>query len=170
MAAWSKAIIPVAIIALVVFAGSRLMTASDPVIQPIEYSHKLHVQDEGLECIDCHLQVEEKPYATIPSIEVCTDCHDEEPISESPEELKLVEHIKRDSTIAWKRIYRVPDHVYFSHRRHVVLGEISCASCHGNVAEQEAPVRSPQFDMHMDWCMDCHRENKVSNDCLSCHR
>jgi hypothetical protein len=23
--------------------------------------------------------------------------------------------------------------------------------------------------MTMDWCMNCHAKNKVTNDCLACH-
>jgi len=170
MAIWLKRITPLVIIGMVLVAASRLIPKPEPIVQPIQYNHKLHVEQEGMECIDCHRYVEEKPYATIPQIEICSDCHFDEPLSESPEEEKLIAHVESDSAIPWERIYRVPDHVYFSHRRHVTLGEISCSNCHGNVAEQLAPAPQPMTPMSMEWCVDCHRENKVSNDCLTCHR
>jgi len=170
MGTWLKRLTVPVIGVLILIAAVRLVPETEPIVQPIRYSHKLHVEQEGMECIDCHQSVEAKPYATIPQIDVCSDCHADEPLSESPEEVKLLAHIERDSVIAWDQIYEVPDHVYFSHRRHVTLGQISCSDCHGNVAEQLEPAPAPMTPMTMEWCMDCHRENKVSTDCLTCHR
>jgi hypothetical protein len=144
--------------------------STDPIIQPIAYNHNLHVEQEGLGCLDCHALAEEMASATIPPLAVCQDCHDEEPMSESAEELHLIEYLETGTEIPWNRIYEVPDHVYFSHRRHVVLGEIQCSECHGRVADQTAPPESPLMELSMDWCMDCHRGRQVSNDCLACHR
>jgi hypothetical protein len=38
------------------------------------------------------------------------------------------------------------------------------------VSEMTAPPPAPVSELSMDWCMDCHRERKVTNDCLACHR
>lgn len=140
------------------------------VVQPIAYNHKVHIEEGGLECTDCHRYVEKMAAATIPGIEICQDCHGDEPISDSPEEIKLLKYIEKDSEIPWKRIYELPDHVYFSHRRHIVLGELDCSDCHGNVAELTAPARYPYLPVTMDNCINCHELHKVSTDCLACHR
>lgn len=169
MTTYLKRITPWVILILVSVAGWRLLPETTPIIQPIAYNHNLHVEGQGLECIDCHSNAESMPAATIPDLAVCEDCHDTDPLSESPEETKLIAHIEEGREVDWQRIYRVPDHVYFSHRRHVTLGEVSCSTCHGNVAQQREPVRAPVNQITMEWCLDCHRENKVSNDCLACH-
>ena len=35
--------------------------------------------------------------------------------------------------IEWERIHNLPDHVYFNHSQHVVVGQQQCQTCHGNV-------------------------------------
>jgi hypothetical protein len=159
-----------ALILLSIAVVWAFMRPPAPIVQPILYNHNLHVEEEGLECIDCHETVEDHSFATIPRIEICQDCHEGEAISESPEEAKLLAHVEREEEIQWNRIYEVPDHVYFSHRRHVSLGELDCIVCHGDVADQVVPAVAPETALSMHWCMDCHKENKVSNDCLACHR
>ena len=141
----------------------------DNIKQPISYNHKIHIEAAELSCIDCHIYYEEYASASIPNIEICGECHSDEPISNSYEEVKLLEFINDERLIHWRQIYNVPDHVYFSHRRHVVLGEIECNECHGNVAELITPIDKQDFEMTMDFCMDCHKEHNVTNDCLTCH-
>jgi len=170
MPGWLKRFAAIALVPLVVLAVWSLIPGRAPILQPISYNHNLHVEDEGLECIDCHDTAEDAAYATIPVLEVCIDCHDTEPVSESPDEAMLIAHIEGGIEIGWNRIYSVPSHVYFSHRRHVTLGELDCSVCHGAVSEQTQPVVAPVTPLSMDWCMDCHYENKVINDCLACHR
>src|SRR4030066_1204073 len=114
--------------------------ARQTIIQPISYNHKLHVEKAELKCVDCHLYVETMAAATIPNIEVCSDCHSGEPLSDSPEELKLLKYIEAGEKIPWQKIYTVPAHGYFSHRRHVTIGEIECSKCHGKVKEWAEPA------------------------------
>lgn len=165
-----KRLIPLGIVAFVLVVSWRILPKPEPIVQPILYNHNLHIEQEGMECLDCHEYAEEKPFATIPRLAICQDCHDEDPLSESPEEEKLIAHIESGDEIDWRRIYNVPDHVYFSHRRHVSIGEVACSTCHGEVSDQIVPVDGPVTDLTMEWCMDCHRENKITNDCLACHR
>ena len=163
-----KVLFPVIVIVLVL-ALWVLFAGQSKIIQPISYNHKVHIEEAGLECIDCHRYVESMAKASIPNINLCTDCHGDEPISESPEEIKLLEFIEQKQNIPWKQIYSVPDHVYFSHRRHVVLGELECSNCHGNVSDLTAPAQYAYLIPSMDNCIDCHKQNKITNDCLTCH-
>lgn len=160
------AVIAILLVLLVWF----VLNLNSKIIQPISYNHKVHIEEAGLECQDCHVYVETMPSATIPGIEVCSECHEDEPMTDSPEELKVIKHIKDGKEIEWKRIYELPDHVYFSHRRHVVLGELECATCHGNVESLTEPDSWPFRELSMDNCMDCHKEHNVTTDCLACHR
>ena len=136
--------------------------------QPIAFNHELHVEEMGAECTDCHQHVLDGARATIPNIGVCADCH-EEAQTDSPEEARLVEYIQAGEPIPWLKVYTVPDHVYFSHRRHAAIAEIACETCHGEVGQQSQPVTRPAVEMTMDHCMDCHEETGASNDCIWCH-
>lgn len=138
--------------------------------QPIQYNHKLHVQDNEMECVECHQYAESHARATIPNIEVCGDCHSDEPMTDSVEEAKLIEYVSDGRKIPWTKVYRVPSHVYFSHRRHTTLGQVDCATCHGSVEDMTTPFSRPSVRMSMDWCMKCHETNGVDNDCTRCHR
>jgi len=43
--------------------------------QPIEYSHRLHAGELGIECQYCHSGAGRSRYAGIPSASVCMNCH-----------------------------------------------------------------------------------------------
>jgi hypothetical protein len=135
--------------------------------QPISFNHKKHV-DQGLECDACHRYYKTQSFSGLPSIAICLECH-KEPITSNPEEEKIRQYEKKKEQIPWRHIYGEPDHVFFSHRRHVVLGKIACQTCHGNIAQSEKPPSKPWVKMTMSWCMNCHRKSKATNDCLACH-
>jgi len=61
--------------------------------------------------------------------------------------------------IRWTRIHNLPDHVYFNHSQHVVVGKQACQTCHGNI--QEMPEVYQFAPLSMSWCINCHRETKV---------
>ncbi len=135
--------------------------------QPIAFNHKLHAEND-LECLDCHPYYEEQAFSGKPSLETCSTCH-EEPQGESPEEKKLIDFIESGKEIEWKRLYEIPEDVYFSHRRHVSLGNIECSACHGDIGESLKPP-SKSVEMSMGRCMKCHEEKGADNDCIACHR
>lgn len=137
--------------------------------QPIAYNHKIHIEEAELGCIDCHARSTTHQKASIPNIELCVECH-EEAMTESTEEEKLVAHITENQRIPWVQVHRVPDHAYFSHRRHVTLGKVGCTECHGNVAAMTRPFAKPSVKITMEWCLACHEKNRVDTDCATCHR
>lgn len=157
------------VLALATAAVALAYVRRSTIEQPIAFNHRLHLEDLAMDCTDCHLYAESGVRATIPNLEVCSDCH-EEAVTESPEEARLVEHIASGERIPWQKVYRVPPHVYFSHRRHTAIAGIDCESCHGVMREQVQPVTRPAVRITMDRCMDCHYETGASNDCLLCHR
>lgn len=154
---------------LVAGAGAAALLGPGPVDQPIAFNHSKHVQDLGLDCTVCHLYARTGTRATIPNIQVCGMCHTS-PLTESPEEAHLVEHIESQEPIPWRKVYWVPEHVYFSHRRHTSAGEIQCETCHGAIGELSTPVSRQLVEISMDGCVQCHRLQQVSTDCINCHR
>ncbi len=155
--------------AVLIVAGTFFLGSRGSVDQPIGFNHSKHVEDLGLPCTTCHLYAETGTRATIPNIEVCGMCHTA-PLTESPEELLVVEHVQSGDPIPWRKVYRVPEHVYFSHRRHTSVAEIACETCHGNIGELSTPVSRPIVKITMDRCMQCHQSSAVTTDCISCHR
>lgn len=149
-------------------SGEALPSASSGA-QPIQFNHKLHVADQGLDCVECHQHVTRNRKATLPGKEICIGCHSEAQ-GTSPEEQKLVALLASSEELHWKRVYILPEHVYFSHFRHVTLGQIGCQSCHGEMRELTAPPRKPATNIiNMGFCIGCHEDRRASNDCLACH-
>lgn len=70
--------------------------------------------------------------------------------------------------LQWSRVYGyVPEaHVRFNHAPHI-RANVECATCHGNVGEQTIAQRN--VDLHMGFCVTCHRANDAPTDCLTCH-
>lgn len=167
-----KNIITAIVIGIIIISGLSLFGLSrgpKPIIQPIPFSHNIHVEDQDLECSLCHTQVTKHPRATLPSITTCQTCHSE-PMTETEIEKTLLSYTDENREIPWKRVYNVPDHVYFSHRRHVTIGNVLCESCHGEMGQLTEPPSAPLINITMDYCMECHEEHKITNDCLACHR
>lgn len=135
--------------------------------QPLAFNHRIHGEN-GMECLDCHPYYEENASSGRPSQEECSFCH-QELLGESQAEKKLIEYIKSGKKIEWNRLYRVPEDVYFSHRRHVVLGDIQCSTCHGDIGESSKPPSKP-LNITMEKCIKCHKKRGAEIDCISCHR
>jgi len=138
-------------------------------VQPIVYNHKIHVEEVGLSCEECHVNVNMQARASIPNIQICGDCHNDVE-SEKQETRKVAKFVTDGNDIPWVQVHNVPDHAYFSHRRHVVLAQIECSICHGDVSKMEKPFTMPYTTIEMRWCLDCHEKRSVSTDCYACHR
>ena len=48
---------------------------NEPVTQPIEFDHRHHVSDDGIDCRYCHNTVETSSSAGYPATSVCMNCH-----------------------------------------------------------------------------------------------
>jgi len=126
--------------------------------QPIAFSHKLHAGEYEIECQYCHTGVNKGKSATIPSANICMNCHNVIKRS-SPEIQKIYAAIENNEPIEWVRIHNLPDFAYFNHAQHVEVGQLDCANCHGEIQEMEVvQQRSP---LTMGWCIDCHRQTVV---------
>jgi hypothetical protein len=158
------------------FAGAALIfnvpARPDAPEQPIAYSHRLHVSSPKgpqLDCAFCHQNAEQSRYATIPNVTaVCMACHETEK-ADSPEIQKLAAYSARGEQPPWKRVFwfEPSADVFFTHKPHV-KGGIECTVCHGNVPQMDSARR--EVNQTMGWCINCHRERQVSNDCYVCHR
>ncbi len=125
--------------------------------QPINYSHKLHAGDLGLDCRYCHNFVELSPHANIPPTQTCMNCH-KLILTESERLLPVRESWSNKIPIKWVRVHKIPDYAYFNHSAHLRAG-VGCYSCHGNVAEMEKVMQVQPLSM--SWCLECHRNPDI---------
>lgn len=144
----------VAIAGLLILVRSPYGTKQNrQIVQPIEFDHRHHVGDEGIDCRFCHFSVEKSPSAGIPSTTVCMGCHAQ--IWNKSPLLGLVrEHYFTDRPIPWQSVHNLPDFVYFNHSIHVNKG-VGCVSCHGRL--DHMPAVEQVSPLTMGWCLDCHR-------------
>jgi formate-dependent nitrite reductase cytochrome c552 subunit len=122
-------------------------------IQPVSFSHSIHVDQVGLDCRYCHNAVEKSWYSNIPSAGTCMNCHNQVLANDS--RLALVrESALTGKTIPWVQIHKTPDYVYFNHSVHVNRG-VSCVECHGEINKMDEVYHAKPFSM--GFCLDCHR-------------
>lgn len=121
--------------------------------QPVPFSHKHHSAELGLDCRNCHQQVEAQATAGLPPTHTCMTCHSEiwtgsvmlAPVRES---------WAKNEPLHWTRVNRLPDYVYYNHSVHIAKG-IGCSSCHGAMNEQNLTYPAQSFTM--EFCLTCHR-------------
>jgi hypothetical protein len=121
--------------------------------QPVEYSHKLHAGDLGMDCRYCHSTVERSSFAAVPPTQTCMNCHTKVR-ADSALLLPVRESFATDKPIPWVRVHNLPDYVYFDHRAHLHAG-VGCSTCHGRV--DQMPRITQEKPLTMGWCLDCHR-------------
>lgn len=126
----------------------------DPLRQPVPFSHKHHVGDDGIDCRYCHSGVETSAFAGIPPLSTCMTCHSQL-YTDSEALAPLVRAFASEVPLHWRRIYKLPDFVYFNHGIHIAKG-VGCVSCHGRV--DQMPLTWRVAPLTMRWCLDCHRD------------
>jgi len=145
-------------------------------VQPIKFPHDLHAGAMQINCQYCHTGAYKSKNASIPSLNVCMNCHkvitglkgSKEP---SAEIHKIYDALgydpqtqKYDSTkmrpVQWVRIHNLPDLAYFNHSQHVKVQGLECQTCHGKVQTmKEVYQYSP---LTMKWCIQCHKRTEVN--------
>jgi hypothetical protein len=120
--------------------------------QPIDYSHRLHAGELGIDCQYCHGGVKESARAGIPTTETCMACHSQ--IATNSEKLQpLRDAWESEKPVEWVHIHKLPGFAYFNHSSHVNVG-VGCATCHGRVDRMEVVMQAE--NLSMGWCLDCH--------------
>lgn len=143
--------------------------------QPLPFSHKLHAGQYKVPCLYCHTNVEKSTHASVPSLNVCMNCHLVVG-ADKPNIQKLQEAYNEGKSMKWVKVHLLPDHVKFNHKRHVkrlaqdpMNRQEACKTCHGEVQTMDK-VQQVQ-GLSMGWCINCHRkpENKAPLNCSTCH-
>ncbi|WP_185862183.1 c-type cytochrome [Blattabacterium cuenoti] len=156
--------------------------------QPIYFSHKIHSDINEIDCQYCHSSAKYGKVSSIPSANVCMNCHitineyngdyleKGKSRNEYNKEIQKIYHAvgwdtetrkysKKIHPIQWIRIHNMPDFVYFDHSQHIITGEKTIK----------------KFKKVNLVCNACHGEVKkmdqveMANDfsmewCISCHK
>ncbi len=136
-----------------IYQSSYVTNVNVPRQQPIPFSHKHHVSDDGIDCRYCHSSVEYSKFAGIPSTATCMTCHSQI-WADSPMLEPVRASFQTGTSIQWTRVHVLPDYVFFDHSIHIHKG-IGCSTCHGRV--DQMPLTWAANTLFMGWCLDCHR-------------
>jgi len=163
-------ILPVFLYSLVELASGTSQPAEPTEYsQPIEFSHKIHIEKGEIPCEFCHIYARRSVNSGAPAMASCFGCHsviagsDEDPQKAAKYQdaiKKLLEYKSGKKSVPWKKIHDLPDFVYFSHKRHIQIG-FDCTECHGEIAQHEVLSAETMItDLSMGWCMKCHTESQ----------
>jgi hypothetical protein len=126
-------------------------------VQPVPYSHALHVGQLGLDCRYCHSNVDKSGYANLPTAQTCMNCHNQVK-KDSPLLAVVRNSYETGDPVPWVKVHELPDFAYFNHSIHVNRG-VSCVECHGKINEME--VVTHVQPLSMGFCLDCHRNPAI---------
>ncbi len=158
-------------------------------VQPIKFSHELHAGVNQIDCQYCHSGAFKSKNASIPSLNVCMNCHkqvqarDNHDGNISPEIQKIYNALgydadkmtydkSKEKPIEWIRVHNLPDFAYFNHSQHVVVAEKAirkekglkpnepvCFACHGPVNTMQEIYQ--YSPLTMKWCINCHKDTQL---------
>jgi cytochrome c2 len=145
--------------------------------QPIAFNHTLHAGENQVACVYCHSSALKSKHAGIPSANICMNCH--KAINQGRSEAGTADIQKiyaavgwdpdaqaytgEEQPIKWVKVHNLPDHAYFNHAQHYVVGQIECQECHGEI-QAEYTVAGQHSPLTMGWCIDCHNKTQVAMD------
>ena len=125
--------------------------------QPVQFSHKHHVGDDGIDCRYCHTSVEVAASAGMPSTNTCMNCH-KQIWADSPYLEPVRASFRDGKPIEWIRVHDLPDYAYFNHSIHVNKG-VGCSTCHGESTRCRLPIRLRRCKWSGVWVVIATRKN-----------
>jgi mono/diheme cytochrome c family protein len=158
--------------------------------QPIAFPHAQHAGINGIDCKYCHNTVTKSKSASIPSVNVCMNCHKQIDGEGKPwaGQIKKIyaaagwdkagmKYTGKTKPIVWNKVHVLPEHVYFNHSQHVVVGGLDCKQCHGDMTQMtetamvqpveelnkiEGNIKLTRKTLTMGWCIECHGKKDVA--------
>jgi cytochrome c553 len=149
--------------------GRAVFRPARPVSQPIAFNHLLHVEELEIECEICHELYRTSQHSGLPTLTICLGCH-EDALTDKPEEQRVRDLAGAGEDDVFRKLFKLADHAFYSHRRHVTQGEVPCETCHGSIADTTTPPERPLVRITMDFCAECHERLGLESDCTACHR
>jgi len=132
----------------------------------IKFSHTFHIDDLGVDCVDCHSAVETSAAASDNNLahkDDCYACHDGDAAGN---ECELC-HYDPDNAVDFPNPAR---EILFNHQHHITLVEEdgeSCTKCHGGL--ENVDYATDENMPAMAACAACHDNTDAAQYCESCH-
>jgi hypothetical protein len=147
-------LVALALVSWGVYRSPWVTRAEMPPDQPVPFSHKHHVTDDGIDCRFCHTGVETSSFAGIPPTKTCMICH-----AIVWNRAAVLEPVRASyatgAPLRWVRVHDLPEFVFFDHGIHVAKG-VGCSTCHGRV--DRMPLTQQVHTLQMRWCLGCHED------------
>ena len=145
----------VALLLLWTFVRTPFVTnQTAEVQQPVQFDHRHHSFEQGIDCLYCHNGAERSAVAGIPTLTLCVGCHGQV-WNKSPRLEPVRQAFFARAPVPWVKVHDLPDFVYFDHSAHLAKG-VGCVSCHGRVDQMAAVYQAAPLTM--SWCLECHRD------------
>ena len=143
----------------------RLLRARIGQEQPIPFSHRVHAGVKEISCLMCHPGAADSgPRAGVPPLQTCMLCHEHIIIAlpaDAEERLRLRRGPARRVGAGQRRCRTSST----STTRCTSCDGIDCGHCHGDVKGMDRVKRLRR--VQMGFCVQCHRDNGASHDCLT---
>jgi hypothetical protein len=140
--------------------------SNEPKEQPINFSHKLHVTQNGISCQYCHLYARRSFSSGVPPVSTCVGCHGPhgaELVQPDSAEVDIMrDHWAEGTPIPWVKLHDIPDFVRFPHKKHINADASRFIDGAGNDCDMNADPRSLA-------CRVMHFRNGGDERCQSCH-
>lgn len=154
------------LIALVVISG--LVLAGCKKEESLKFSHRLHVQENEIQCSDCHSTGEDGKMEN-PDMDKCSECHEID--VDNPSDDCLMCHSLKSSHNDYEVEEEVPEKpksyadLIFTHEAHDGIAE--CSDCHKGIDKVESLQGIEWPDMFT--CKKCHDGEEAPIECDVCH-
>ena len=151
-------------LSMAVSAAGCMLLSSLVGERALAFSHSVHVADQGLECVNCHENVEMEDDPGMPGPDVCELCHVEIDEEKPPE--RRIDTLFEESVYSAARVALLDDEVIFSHVQHTQAIE-DCGACHTGIETNERVGAALAVDMAA--CISCHTGQGIAAECATCH-
>jgi hypothetical protein len=154
-----------ALAGLLCLAGCAIFGSMQAGEKPFAFSHRLHTEDQGLGCTDCHTKWDRADEPGMPTANQCALCHAEVDAPKPPE--KRIDQLFDGTTFKASHFSAQSDEIVFSHQKHAAR-DSDCTACHAALATNDAVEAG--LKLGMESCQKCHAERKAPSDCSTCHQ
>ena len=161
--------------------------------QPMQFSHKVHGENAGMSCEDCHALADDGRFQGTAGLAKCAECHSTQLGETDGEKILVDRYVTPNREIPWLVYSRQPDNAYFPHASHIRLAGLACEDCHGQhgssgqlrvlevnrISGYSRDIWGPNISglpsenwqgMKMSRCVNCHADNGRRDGCIDCHK
>lgn len=127
------------------------------------FSHEFHIDGMGMECLDCHGDIQASRKSSdhvLPGHTECFVCHD----GDMARDDCTVCHYNEDVINPSPKMTR---EINFNHELHLGQEKVECTTCHAGL--EQTDYASSANMPKMETCVTCHNDARASQDCEVCH-